>query len=81
VVIVDSAKGLGELRTRLGIVAEMWFAQKDFSDVRILEEFQESLGEKVKDGNGGGGLEEGYFGELMSSTSFPILVCPAVAWH
>ena len=59
VVIVDDARGLGELRTRLGIVTEMWFEQKDFSDVEILKEFQESLRTSGLEGDG-----ENYFGEF-----------------
>jgi Transport protein Avl9 len=43
VVILRHVRGLGELRTRLGMVTEAWFAQEDFSDTTILNEFQESL--------------------------------------
>jgi Transport protein Avl9 len=43
VVVVGRVEGLGELRTRLGMVVEAWFAQEDFSDTMILKEFQESL--------------------------------------
>lgn len=43
VVIVKDVRGLGELRTRLGMVTEAWFAQQDFSDITILKEFRDSL--------------------------------------
>ncbi|EHY57812.1 Late secretory pathway protein AVL9 [Exophiala dermatitidis] len=43
VVIVPTARGMGELRERLGAVTAAWFAQEDFSDTTILKEFQESL--------------------------------------
>ena len=43
VVILRDVRSLGELRTRLGMVTEAWFAQGDFSDTMILKEFQESL--------------------------------------
>ena len=43
VVIVRDVRGLGELRTRLGMVTEAWFAQRDFSDTSILKEFRDSL--------------------------------------
>ena len=43
VVVLKDVTGLGELRTRLGMVTEAWFAQQDFSDIMILKEFQESL--------------------------------------
>ncbi|KAL2395330.1 Late secretory pathway protein AVL9 [Exophiala dermatitidis] len=43
VVIVPTARGMGELRERLGAVTAAWFAQEDFSDTTILMEFQESL--------------------------------------
>ena len=62
VVVVGDARGLGELRTRLGIVTEMWFEQRDFGDVEILKEFQESL--VVRAGQQAEGEREHYFGEL-----------------
>ncbi|KAH0843634.1 Late secretory pathway protein AVL9 [Fonsecaea pedrosoi] len=43
VVISPTARGMGELRERLGIVTAAWFAQEDFSDISILKEFQDSL--------------------------------------
>ena len=43
VVIVRDVRGLGELRTRLGMVTEAWFSQEDFSDTTILKEFRDSL--------------------------------------
>ncbi|EXJ89284.1 hypothetical protein A1O3_02350 [Capronia epimyces CBS 606.96] len=43
VVISPTARGLGELRQRLGAVTAAWFAQEDFSDTTILKEFHASL--------------------------------------
>ncbi|KIV98168.1 hypothetical protein PV10_01848 [Exophiala mesophila] len=43
VVISPTARGMGELRQRVGAVTAAWFAQQDFSDITILKEFQESL--------------------------------------
>ncbi|KEF57832.1 uncharacterized protein A1O9_05752 [Exophiala aquamarina CBS 119918] len=43
IVISPTARGMGELRERLGVVTAAWFAQEDFSDITILKEFQESL--------------------------------------
>ncbi|EXJ95136.1 hypothetical protein A1O1_00255 [Capronia coronata CBS 617.96] len=43
VVVSPTARGLGELRERLGAVTAAWFAQEDFSDTTILKDFQESL--------------------------------------
>ena len=57
VVIVGEAKGLGELRTRLGMVTQMWFEQEDFSDTDILKSFQESLWEgRVGEGDNALGI-------------------------
>ena len=52
VVVVGSVRGMGELRTRLGMVTEMWFNQGDFSDISILKEFQESLARSASEGRG-----------------------------
>ncbi|EXJ64004.1 hypothetical protein A1O7_00339 [Cladophialophora yegresii CBS 114405] len=43
VVVSPTARGMGELRERLGAVTAAWFAQEDFSDISILQEFQASL--------------------------------------
>ncbi|KIX05739.1 uncharacterized protein Z518_03711 [Rhinocladiella mackenziei CBS 650.93] len=43
VVVSSTARGMGELRERLGAVTAAWFAQADFTDTTILKEFQESL--------------------------------------
>ncbi|KIV81062.1 hypothetical protein PV11_08513 [Exophiala sideris] len=43
VVVSPTARGMGELRERVGAVTAAWFAQEDFSDISILQEFQESL--------------------------------------
>lgn len=43
VVIADSPQFFGMLRQRLSIVTGTWFAQRDFTDMDILDKFQESL--------------------------------------
>ncbi|KAI9890712.1 MAG: late secretory pathway protein avl9 [Vezdaea aestivalis] len=42
VVICDTPQFFGQLRERLAVVTNAWFAQRDFSDVDIIK-FQESL--------------------------------------
>ena len=48
---------MGELRTRLRITTQLWFAQRDFGDVELLKRFQESLGGRERESEG-----ERYFG-------------------
>ncbi|KAH7128725.1 LAlv9 family protein [Dendryphion nanum] len=43
VVISDSPQYFGVIKAQLGVVTAAWFAQKDFTDMEILERFQESL--------------------------------------
>jgi hypothetical protein len=40
---------LSQLREKLSVVTKAWFAQKDFRDVSILNDFQDSLGRSFKD--------------------------------
>ncbi|KAF2668373.1 hypothetical protein BT63DRAFT_402249 [Microthyrium microscopicum] len=49
VVISDSPQHFGALREKLSIVTKAWFAQKDFTDIVILQDFQESLAKSFKD--------------------------------
>lgn len=69
VVIADSPQFFGMLRQRLSIVTGTWFAQRDFTDMDILDKFQESL----KAGADRGKLSEGdddrdqYFGMSLRS--------------
>lgn len=47
--IIDSPQFFGQLKERLSIVTKAWFAQKDFTDITILQDFQESLAKSFKD--------------------------------
>ncbi|KAF2089748.1 hypothetical protein K490DRAFT_55320 [Saccharata proteae CBS 121410] len=49
VVISDSPQHFGHLREKLSVVTTAWFAQKDFTDLDILQRFQESLAKTFKD--------------------------------
>ena len=51
VVIADSPQTFGMLRQRLSIVAQAWFAQREFTDTEILKRFQESLAEEKSRGD------------------------------
>jgi hypothetical protein len=46
VVIADSPQFFGMLRERLSIVTQVWFSQRDFTEVEILRGFQESLADE-----------------------------------
>ena len=50
VVIADSPQSFGLLRTRLSVVTQAWFAQRQFGDTEILSRFQESLAEGMRAG-------------------------------
>lgn len=43
VVICDTPQHFTSLREKLGFVTKAWFAQKDFSDLELLKDFQKSL--------------------------------------
>ncbi|KAF2010305.1 LAlv9 family protein [Aaosphaeria arxii CBS 175.79] len=43
VVISDSPQHFGAVKAQLGVVTAAWFAQKDFTDMEIMQRFQESL--------------------------------------
>ncbi|KZF23456.1 hypothetical protein L228DRAFT_267461 [Xylona heveae TC161] len=49
VVIADSPQYFGHLREKLSVVTKAWFAQRDFSDVDIIKEFQASLKQTLHD--------------------------------
>jgi Transport protein Avl9 len=49
VVIADSPQYFGMLRERLSVIVSAWFAQKDFTDMEILAQFQESLAKSLYD--------------------------------
>jgi hypothetical protein len=43
VVVSDSPQHFGAVKAQLGVVTAAWFAQKDFTDIDIMQKFQESL--------------------------------------
>ncbi|KAJ5793840.1 Late secretory pathway protein AVL9 [Penicillium paradoxum] len=43
VVVTDTPQRVGQLREKLSVVTSAWFAQRDFSDVDILNKFREGL--------------------------------------
>ncbi|KAF2427271.1 hypothetical protein EJ08DRAFT_593154 [Tothia fuscella] len=49
VTICDSPQYFGQLKEKLSIVTKAWFAQCDFTDISILEDFQESLAKSFRD--------------------------------
>ncbi|KAL1645810.1 hypothetical protein SLS58_003694 [Diplodia intermedia] len=49
VVISDSPQHFGHLREKLSVVTKAWFAQRDFTDLEILQRFQESLAKTFQD--------------------------------
>ncbi|TKA82034.1 hypothetical protein B0A49_00172 [Cryomyces minteri] len=48
VVTADSPHHFGQLREKLSVVTKAWFAQRDFTDVDIMQRFQESLAKSFK---------------------------------
>ncbi|MCJ1478055.1 late secretory pathway protein avl9 [Lambiella insularis] len=49
VVIAKSPHSFGHIREKLSVVTKAWFAQRDFTDVQILKDFQESLASTLQD--------------------------------
>lgn len=52
VVISDRPEFFGAVKAALGVVVEVWFAQRDFTDIEILQRFQESLPQLLKNQEG-----------------------------
>jgi hypothetical protein len=52
VVISASPQHFGAIKAQLGVVTAAWFAQKDFTDREILQRFQESLPQLLKNQEG-----------------------------
>lgn len=52
VVISDSPQHFGAIKAQLGVVTAAWFAQRDFTDIEILQRFQESLPQLLKNQEG-----------------------------
>lgn len=75
VVVSDSPECFGAVKGKLGVVTAAWFAQKDFTDIEIMQRFQESLGTLLK--NQAGGMDH-YFGislrELIHEFKWQTLV-------
>ncbi|KAF2279169.1 uncharacterized protein EI97DRAFT_166390 [Westerdykella ornata] len=52
VVISDSPQHFGAIKAQLGAVTAAWFAQRDFTDIEILQRFHESLPTLLKNQEG-----------------------------
>ncbi|KAF2870499.1 LAlv9 family protein-like protein [Massariosphaeria phaeospora] len=52
VVVSDSPQHFGAIKAQLGVVTAAWFGQKDFTDLEILQRFQESLATLLKNQEG-----------------------------
>ncbi|KAF2450319.1 hypothetical protein P171DRAFT_460048 [Karstenula rhodostoma CBS 690.94] len=52
VVVSDSPQYFGAIKAQLGVVTAAWFAQRDFTDVEILQRFSESLPTLLKNQEG-----------------------------
>lgn len=52
VVISDRPQCFGAVKAQLGVVVAAWFAQRDFTDIEILQRFQESLPQLLKNQEG-----------------------------
>jgi hypothetical protein len=52
VVISDRPQCFGAIKAQLGVVVAAWFAQKDFTDIEILQRFQESLPQLLRNQEG-----------------------------
>ncbi|KAF2650824.1 LAlv9 family protein-like protein [Lophiostoma macrostomum CBS 122681] len=74
VVISASPQHFGAIKAQLGVVTAAWFAQKDFTDMEILQKFQESLPTLLKNQ----GEVDHYFGislrELIHEFKWQTLV-------
>ncbi|KAF1976468.1 hypothetical protein BU23DRAFT_551431 [Bimuria novae-zelandiae CBS 107.79] len=75
VVVSDSPQYFGAIKAQLGVVTAAWFAQKDFTDVEILQRFTESLPTLLKNQEG---EADHYFGlslrELIHEFKWQTLV-------
>ncbi|KAH7072128.1 LAlv9 family protein [Paraphoma chrysanthemicola] len=52
VVISDRPQCFGAIKAQLGVVVAAWFAQRDFTDIEILQRFQESLPQLLRNQEG-----------------------------
>ncbi|KAF7679071.1 lalv9 family protein [Alternaria burnsii] len=59
VVISDSPQHFGAIKAQLSVVTQLWFNQRDFTDIEILERFTESLPQLLKNQEG---QQDHYFG-------------------
>jgi hypothetical protein len=75
VVVSDSPQYFGAIKAQLGVVTAAWFAQKDFTDVEILQRFTESLPNLLRNQEG---EADHYFGislrELIHEFKWQTLV-------
>lgn len=74
-VVSDSPQYFGAIKAQLGVVTAAWFAQKDFTDVEILQRFTESLPNLLRNQEG---EADHYFGislrELIHEFKWQTLV-------
>jgi hypothetical protein len=49
VAICDSPQYFGQLKEKLSIITKAWFAQKDFTDLTVLRDFQDSIAKSFRD--------------------------------
>lgn len=47
--ICDSPQYFGQLKEKLSVVTKSWFAQRDFRDITILKDFQDSIAKSFRD--------------------------------
>lgn len=66
VVVCDVPQHFGVIKAQLGVVVAAWFAQRDFTDIEILQRFQESLPQLLKNQEG---QVDHYFGMLRTARS------------
>jgi hypothetical protein len=59
VVISDRPQCFGAIKAQLGVVTAAWFAQKDFTDIEILQRFHESLPQLLRNQEGQAGQDFG----------------------
>lgn len=77
VVISDRPQCFGAIKAQLGVVVAAWFAQRDFTDIEILQRFQESLPQLLKNQEGQTDQDFGRQGCTLvelQSTKLPRLV-------
>ena len=79
-VISDRPQCFGAIKAQLGVVTAAWFAQKDFTDIDILQRFQESLPQLLKNQEGQADQDFGRWSRLCSlSMELTMQACPSAS--